>query len=216
MKRIPWLLLVLLSGCAEPFGSGPRQSVGQSYSLDAVKRISPSITAGDAVETYGQGTYEVGPASRLLLRYENFSQHTSYVDVEADPAKNKRMWVYLTVDGDAGVARAQVKLCPLVVSWMMLATWRYYHPFAGGKWKADGGDYEATACQSAVALSTTPDPTEKPQLLRFDMTDWFIDYLRGRNLNHGWIAVSDTAVRVVGETSPSLSPRVLFDKYLGH
>ena len=59
-------------------------------------------------------------------------------------------------------------------------------------------------------------PSYKPDRLLFDMTQWFIDYPRGRGLNYGWVLTASDSVEVIGDSSPSLSPRVLFEKYLNH
>lgn len=207
---------VLLSGCGYPYLGGTlAPSVAQSFSVEAVKQIAPEFTAGDTPEAYGQSHYEVGPEKRLLLRYENFSSHVHTVNLGAD--NSKKVWVQVAVESDPAEARARLELCPLVADWMMLATWRFAHPFgSAGRWQTAGSDYEAGGCVRAAPVPAQPDDSFKPDRIQFDMTQWFIDYPRGRGLNFGWVLKASDAVRVVGETSPGLSPRVLFEKYVGY
>ncbi len=205
-------LLALLSGCGYPYlGGTTAPSVSQTFSLDAVKQISPDIVGGDTPSAYGQAAYDLASEARLLFRYESFSTHVSNVNLE----NNKRVLVQVTVESDPSEARTRLKLCPLVSDWMMLATWTLAHPFGlGGQWKSPGADYDGSACESAQPVPVTPDLDYKPERLFFDMTQWFVDYARGRNVNYGWVLKASGTVRVVGDTSASNSPRVYFEKYL--
>jgi len=218
MKRVGWcleiaLVAVGLTGCGD-FSIGKKEypTVAVAYSLDAVKQISPTITDGDDPQTYGQARYDVGPGSRLLLRYESFSTYTDKVDVSG----TKKVKVQLTVESDPSEARTRLKLCPLLADWMMLATWRSAHPFGpGGQWQTQGADFETPSCVSAEAVPASPDPDYKPEELIFDMTKWFVDFPRGRGINYGWVVTATSDVRLVGETSGAHSPRVFFEKFLG-
>lgn len=206
-------LVLLLSGCGFPFIGGGTPSITQTFSIDAVKQIHPGIVAGDTPATYGQAHYEIGEA-RVLLRYESFSTHTQSVDLGTD--SSKKVWVEVTVETAPTDARAHLKLCPLTADWMMLATWRHAHPFGvGGRWTREGADFDETSCQTADPVPASPGPSFVPERLKFDMTQWFVDFARGRSLNYGWVLTSAEPVKIVGETSPSRSPRMIFDKYVG-
>jgi hypothetical protein len=215
MKRVMVGLLALtLGGCGKMFIGGNGPSISQSYLLDGVKLIAPWITEGDSAGAYGLSAYRVSSDSRLLLRYESFSKHTESVDLGSDGSK--KVIVQVTVSSDPAEARERLELCPLQADWMMLATWQQAHPFGlSGQWKAAGADYDELGCQKAEPVPAAPGPTFKAERLEFDMTQWFKDYPRGSNRNYGWVLLSDGLVKVIGETSASESPRVLFDSFLG-
>ena len=65
----------------------------------------------------------------------------------------------------------------------------------------DGGDLDEETCVS---------PREEGGHAYFDMTAWFVDYVRGRGINYGLAMKSAADVRVLGETSGSSSPRLLW------
>jgi hypothetical protein len=88
---------------------------------------------------------------------------------------------------------------------MMLATWDAAHPFAGsGRWAAPGGDFDPAGCQPASQVNG--------QSLLFDVTQWFIDFPRGRGVNYGLIMVAIAPVTILGDNSGSYSPRILWNE----
>lgn len=195
------VLLVILTGCGLPrFGT---TSVPTQYSLDGVKRITPGL-GSDNPTTWGQNSYPVNTDSHVLLRFEKLSEHTSKIDT------TDKVEFQITIAETEHMASAlqQLKLCPVTKSWMMLATWELAHPILGGEaWSTPGGDYDNSGC----VLGTQSANSSKS--IVFDMTQWFIDYPKGRGTNYGIIAVSSQLINIVGEQSGSFSPRISFHEF---
>jgi hypothetical protein len=203
MKRLLTAASIALQGCALAV-TGGGEPVPQSFSMNGVKRISPSVARGDDPSSYLQDSYPVAPDSRLLFRFEELStRDLSRIRVSA-PDKVE-VQVAAVSAAEAAVAKDRLELCPVTRNWMMLATWSSAHPFGGadGEWARPGGDHDAAGCVKAHK-------TEDQRLL-FDVTTWFVDYPRGRGLNYGLLLRSESAaVSVVGERSGSYSPRILW------
>jgi hypothetical protein len=177
----------------------------QAYSIDGIRLI----TRGDS-NAYGQQrsaqSYTLDPDRRLLLRLETFSDWKS-VSVTED----KRVWLQVVLDDkNKDTDISDLKLCPLRKDWMMLATWYRAHPFSdSGIWENEGGDFDPESC----TLRTIPEKNETPTLktvVRFDITQWYKDYARGRGTNYGFVLVAERAVEIYSETSGSYSPRLFF------
>lgn len=176
-------------------GSAARIDSNQTYSIDGIKLITPSITAGDDASSFGQPEYTLATDRRLLLRFESLRSHIDAVRLDG----GRKVELRLTL------ARGQASaltVCPLLRSWMMLATWQRAHPIGrAGEWDRDGGDMDESGCVTGVVSG---------QNVLFNLTGWFVDYVRGRGVNHGVVVLASEAVTVVGETSGGSSPRMLW------
>ena len=195
------VLAISVTGCGR-YGLGG--SVSTQYSLDGVKRIAPGLGSNDPL-TFNQSTYLVSTTSHLLLRFETLS---TYVD-NIDDTAGKYIQIQITVSDSALVAAAvsSLHLCPITKAWMMLASWELAHPFGGGdRWTTPGGDYEASGCVSGTQSIGTSN-------ILYDMTQWFKDYPKGRKKNDGLILISSQDIVIIGETSGTYSPRILFNTF---
>lgn len=197
-------LLLLLSlawittGCGLALPEGG--TVPEQYSLDGIKYITPSITNGNDSRSWLQETYAVSPQSRLLLRYEDFQNNVTAINVNGTNKVQLQITGASLADATTGLTAAQV--CPVTRNWSPLATWGAAHPFGGGNWSSSGGDYDIASCVHSAPLNGNS--------LLFDVTQWFIDYPRGRGQDLGLILISDTPFTVLGENSGTYSPRFLW------
>lgn len=199
-------LILFLSGCGKLLS---KVSTQQTYSLDAVKLIAKSISQGEDPSTYGQSQYEVNSERRLLLKFEELSKYVDSVDLSS----GKKLELQISVGGNAEEVLNSLKICPLLHSWMMLATWEYAHPFGEktNKWKTPGGDYDEYDCVSGKLKPFQKKGDERTLL--FDVTEWFKNFPRARKTNDGLIVISSSIVKIIGETSGSFSPRLIFDSF---
>jgi hypothetical protein len=79
---------------------------------------------------------------------------------------------------DVDAAKANFMLCPMLMNWMMWASWYAAYPMGpSGAWKNLGGDFDSSTC-----ITT---PTVTGQTLQFDVTTWVTNYVIGRNQNYG-------------------------------
>ena len=201
------LYFVLISIGLGHAGCGPLKleagAEPKTYSMDGVKLISTKINNGRDSSTYTQGAYTVAPDRHLLLRFESFSSHVSQVSL----ANGNKVQVQITLVPTVLAANAQAALllCPLTSNWMMLATWN--NPYPDGQWSNPGGDYDQSACVKADAPASADS-----KILLFNMTQWFKDYPQGRGINNGLILISSAEISIVGDTSGSNSPRILWQE----
>ncbi|MCM2277469.1 MAG: hypothetical protein NDJ89_05285 [Oligoflexia bacterium] len=202
----PLLTIVfVLTGCGK-YGLDWRTGEGaeppptiREYSLEGVKLISASISDGRDPRSFGQDEYTVSPTDHLLLRLLELKSHVESVRLrEGDLVELK---VTLAQPAHAEDAKAELQACPVLRNWTYLATWENAHPFSGqGRWTSSGGDYDQPGCVQAWKVE---DGT-----LRFDVTRWFRDFPLGRGKNYGLLLRSRVPIAVLGETSPSRSPRL--------
>jgi hypothetical protein len=172
-------------------------------SLNGVKLISPEIGSPYDPGTVSQAQYALSDRRRLLLRFEELTQQSSGILI----SENRKLEAQVTLgsDGEAADAETALLLCPVTRNWMMLATWERAHPFSDdGRWENAGGDYEASGC-------VKPHRREK-RAVWFDVSQWFLDYPRGRGINYGFILVAAQALTVEGDASASDSPRLLWQQ----
>lgn len=231
-------VFIVLNGCsiAEWADSGliPDPSkpptVEKEYGFDGVKLISKDIHGAEDPRSLGQSNYEIHPDSRLLMRLENFLAHAEEIHI----GDEHRVFIEVTLSENEDFDHAQehLRICPLVKNWMMLATWRYAHPFGtSGIWENLGADFDVSGCMKGKASEiersdsetvatanltdeneTTKTPAQK--VLWFDATDWFVDYAQVHSYNFGWVALASDNVRIHGDTSITHSPRVRFHKLI--
>lgn len=194
------LFTIILTSCGKNWGS----AVPTQYSLDGVKRITQG-TAGDEKSTWGQERYTVSTTSRLLLRFETLAKHVP--DIDTSGGKKVTVLLSLKNASDLTSAIANLKLCPVTRAWMMLASWDLAHPFLGGEaWSSKGGDYETAGCVLPTQLASST------ATLEYDMTQWYIDYPKGRGYNYGLLTVTTQIFEIEGDQSGSYSPRIAFEE----
>jgi hypothetical protein len=176
------------------------------YAFDAVKRITPEVSAEADPSTFRQSTYPLGLTDHMLVRFKDLLAHSSLVRLDDD----NKVQVQLTVIGDPATAEAaanSISICPLTRHFMMFATWLAAHQFGStGKWVHEGGDYDDASCVKGVVSK------DNKQFLLFDVTQWFIDYPKARGANFGLIVTSTKPVTVAGDTSGSGYPRLLWSE----
>lgn len=194
-------LTFVLTGCGLDLGV---PATPQLYSLDGVKLLVQSNDKGQDPSTFLQATYSIDPSHRLLLRFENLETQVGSVDLSQ--GKTVQMRLAVPDASQTAAAISTLKLYPVTRPWMMLASWDYAFPFGdSGRWKQPGGDFDS---DGGVVAVLSPDDA---RVLNFDVTQWFLDYPRGRSVNYGLILTSSTPVTVVGDTNGTYSPRIAFD-----
>jgi len=201
MKRLVSYAIVasILGGCGQLGGTPTPYPLDTPF--DGVKLVSTSITDAQDPRTMTQETYAISSTSRLLIRLEDFLQKMDSVSL----ANNAPVSVILTLDQASGAALAQAnfQVCPLLKNWMMLATWRRAYPMGSdGNWSQAGGDYEPSACISVKSVTGTD--------VTFDVTPWFVNYIKGRSLNYGLVLISNTAtsITIKGDQDAYHAPRM--------
>jgi hypothetical protein len=226
------VLLASLSAC----GPGGRSTSAEPRLYeemrvsDIVKHISTDIKSSTDERSFEQQYYKVGPNDRLLIMYSTLTSQADRINT-ADGGK-VLFEINLEKVADSARASSSVKLCPITAKWMMLATWE--RAFPRKKWENPGGDYDADGCitpsltkpsvtitptkkqssnDSDIRPVTTPTPTPTPEpvadgTLFFDITRWYLDYPKGRNINLGWVLISSQEMQVMGDRSGSRSPRL--------
>lgn len=178
-----------------------------AYDFDAVKQISSSIFSPDDDSTMLAKRYTVSPSSRVLVRFEKLRKKIgNFIYAEDNPML---VHIRITPETDPAVAQANLKVCPLKKTWMMLATWREAYPSSGeGHWSKRGGDFNPARCRTAIAMDG--------DTLDFDVSDWAQDDVRARGKNRGLIVISSEDVEIYGDSSsfaPSLTWTESTDEY---
>jgi hypothetical protein len=196
-----WVVLACLAaGCGITV---PHEVQPQSRSLDGVKLISPEITDGYDPTTYVQDQYTLDHERRLLLRFDGMKSSTD--SIQAGGPNKILLLISLASAVSATEAQKVLSVCPITKNWMMLATWNHAAPFGdSSQWQNPGGDYDSKGCVKAGE--------REGQTLKFDVTQWFLNYLQARRVNYGLILVSDQSVVVLGENSGALSPRFIWNQ----
>ncbi len=198
--RISLIALILwgVLGCG-PLSTQNLKDSQQERSIDGVKQIVVGIEDTQEPSTFNQSRYLVSSNHRVLLRYEKLESESQDVRLEG----GRRVRVLIAPDKGTDLAHLQkhLKVCPLMRNWMMAATWKRAHPFnREGRWEADGGDFDRNECVVSK--------TNIEGFAIFDVTDWFSNYVRGRNQNFGLILISDDSVTIEGDAQGTLSPRI--------
>lgn len=214
-----WILCVSLSfvtlpGCGKKFdfGGSPGETKVEYYMVDGVKNLRSDVQDGADPRSFREDQYLISPTSRLLLRFESLSSQASKIVI----SDSDDVWIRVIVaEGQSlELAQQQLKVCPVSKNWMMLATWKFAHPFGtSGFWRVEGGDYEGSGCVQAQF-----DPGKNPTVgvtpmdqraLYFRITRWYQDLVRGKNENRGHILMSEgSEVLVIGDNSASFGPRI--------
>jgi hypothetical protein len=172
----------------------------ETFTLDGTKWISPDIRDGRDPLTFAQARYPISGSERLLLRFESLGEHEHDISL----ASGRKVYVDIAVTDDQNLTTAQqtLELCPVTKNWMMLATWRSAYPMPGGRWGNEGADYDSSNCLFPVG--------QAPITIRFDVTQWVVDYVRGRGQNFGVVLLARNGGRVLirGDRDGTYSPRI--------
>jgi hypothetical protein len=195
------VLLGMLGAC----GVFPMIEDGQELSADGLKLLSSQLSDGNDSRSYLQTSYTIGTTSRLLIRREDLlGRRESLLVDDTHPVLVK----VRTVSSETRAAAVNdLRLCPLVKNWMMLATWTEAHPFRGGAWTQAGGDFEISACLSGVADS---DALEDRRIV-FDVTNHVETYLVGQKISYGWILLNESDDVVIdGDKNSLKAPQIVW------
>jgi hypothetical protein len=177
-------------------------TVQEQYSLNDVKYISPGIVHGTDPGSWLQNTYVVSPSGRLLLRFDGLEGNVSSINVSG--TNTVELQLAGATAADATTAQTAAQICPVTRNWSPLATWTSAHPFGGGQWSEPGGDYDVAGCVPVASVNAN--------VLLFNVTQWFIDYPRGRGEDLGLLLISSQAFAVIGESSGEYSPRLIWQQ----
>lgn len=151
MKYLILVLCFLLTACEIDFGSSKKwydKPVQVSYiNLSQVKWIHNGIENPRYEDSYLMYEYSITQNSHLLMNSESLNEKLR----ESSDSLKSDYWLSITslipieqMDLD------NIKICPVLSSWLMLATWERAHPFKGGAWDTDGGDFIPNECVLAM------------------------------------------------------------------
>ncbi len=183
-------------------GSSSRPPEPQTYSLNGTKWITSSIREGSDPRTFGRTEYRVSGTERLLLRFEDLTKKVAEISL----AEGRRVFVDVSLQNGENpqAALATLEVCPITKTWMRLATWYNAYPMPGGNWSRDGGDFDASGCVRGELKTQNAVNT-----IRYDVTQWVIDYVKARSLNYGLILISNGGeIGVRGDADGTYSPRI--------
>lgn len=176
-----------------------------TYALDGVKYISTSIARGDDPKTFGQLQYSISPTSRVLVRFESLSANKTRI-LSTQPILLR---IFAPNAGEQSNAVTNLKACPIVVDWMMAATWSSAHPYRGGGWN-EGSSIDQGECVDAVALADAKGDCTATNAVCFDVSTWYKGYVieHGINYGHALVNAAGTPVTIQGDGSYSKGPRI--------
>lgn len=206
---LTFVFIFILQSCGDGSWDASSSSSSSEKKVYAggVKLIASNIDDPRDPSTMQQNTYQLGPERRLLTRIEGMSERSERAVVNGV----ERM--YLVVSSDAfvderAIYETAIEICPITANWMMLATWDRAHPFptSRGEWQSRGGDFSRTDC--VTADTSYEDPRE--DALYFDVSDWYIFYVRSRNRNYGLMVKSDREVTVYGDEDSLRAPHFVW------
>ncbi len=226
------MTLALLVVRCGPWKSGTEPTLNEEMRVsDLVKLISPDITNGADEKTFDQTRYPIGPNHRVLIMYSDLVAHLEKINTN-DGGK-VLLELNLSKVSDTEAALDNFKICPLIEKWMLLATWE--RAFPRRKWSSAGGDFDPSGCISPTPTKPTvalvskkksqdqegekqssapmasPTPTPAPTYtgtLYFDITDWYLNYPKGRGINYGLILTSQVDTEILGDRSGAGAPRI--------
>ena len=201
--------LILLSACGplkfDTAGPATATPVQTTKAIDGVKYIAKSISRGDDARTYGQHAYTIDADSRVLLRFESLTAAESKIRSD----KPILIRIFTADANDQARAVAILRACPIVKDWMMAATWTAGHPFKGGAW-TDGAALESEDCVQPAPTGSIAGDCSAAFAVCFDVSAWYKAYAieRGINFGHALISASGEPISILGDASPSKSPRI--------
>jgi hypothetical protein len=208
------VLPLLVSACN---GSLKKSSEGgetkvEYYMVDGVKNIRSDTTDNLSPETYREDYYTLSSESRLLLRFENLASYNGKIVL----GEKDHIWIRVVLSERTNIDQAlkTMRLCSLTKNWMMMATWKYAHPFSkAGQWSRAGADYDPASCVQAVADPGKKLPGETSPMdqraIYFNISRWYLDVFKGRGGNIGHVLMVDGGeAEILGDNSVSYAPRI--------
>jgi hypothetical protein len=229
MKKLLLLsILIFQTGCVVSMGDGsgtgleptPPPVHEEMRTPNLVKLIASDIEDPVEETTFGQLRYLVAPNRRLLLSYTSFVNHVGLITISG----SRRIYLELNLQNvtESATAIANLKVCPVLAQWALRSNWFRSGPRTN--WKSPGGDIDTTGCVSGKLQKTeesapvgtpapgpTPTPTPVPEptgSIYFDVTDWYLNYPKGRGTNFGLVLTSGASIEVLGDQSGARSPRL--------
>jgi hypothetical protein len=199
-KLLMAITALTLTGCGDMRLGGDFPTETHEYTMEGTKLIATGIDDGRNETTMQQPEYQLSQERRLLLRFNDLDSHVSKIKVGGE---NKvELQVTLAGDVDPVAGKEILEACPITRQWSMLATWNAVSPTGG--WSRAGGDHDSAGCFKPYKA--------EDKTLYFDASRWFIDYPRGRKVNHGLMLKASSPITVVGDVSGSYSPRLKWNQ----
>lgn len=203
------LAIILFQSCGD--GSFESSSSGETSEkkvyAGGVKLIDSSIDDPRDPRTMQQSSYTLSSNRRLLTRLEGMSGRSERAVVNGD----QRMYLVLSSEAfieQRATFETAIEICPMTSNWMMLATWNRAHPFptSRGEWENRGGDFSKSDCVTADTSYENPNN----DALYFDISDWYIFYVRSRDRNYGLMIKSELEVVVYGDEDSLRAPHFIW------
>lgn len=200
-RFILFTMTLMLCACGLPLDESNMVVYPETYHIDQIKLISTEIIDPKDTRTYNQATYVISATTRLLMRFKDASEKSDSVY----PDKEHRVYIQVELvrKEDDKKALAHLAVCPIVSQWFILATWKKSIPPAKyGYWNTEGGDL-GPDCSKAIRLDE-----KNSSRISFDVTDWYLNYPKGRGYDYGLALISDEPIEIYGDLSSSYSPRI--------
>lgn len=203
--------LISLSACG-PITFDPsldptvsKNTLVKKQAFQEVKLIAADIESPQDTRSLKSSHYKISQKSRLLLRL------TELADIDPLIVDQYPVMIRFRSKSNLNLQEsAALKICPIAMNWMMLATWEYAHPYKGGRWKFSGGDYEDLFCtkpltQDEVVKLESEERAlcESDSTICFDIRSALGQLYRVNKLNYGFILLNDSqnTLEIFGDTS---------------
>jgi hypothetical protein len=229
IKTIVLLILLFGFSACEYSSDGERPRKISYEASTTIKWINSNVSRHDEPASFGQEQYQIDENSNLLIKADDLSRDNYSWNV--DDKFRMIFRVYLKNKELDLSSLEKVRLCPLLKDWMIYATWKKAHPFQGGDWSREGGDYSEDSCLYLSAYNSDtdlhaapddyvfPDPksfapdvgTRLDGLVQFDVTNWFLNGPYAGVLNKGFVLLSDEEQIVFAEHM-SLQPSFVWSE----
>lgn len=159
LKKITSIGLLFFLVACDDFHSTEAPRVFKYEVATNLKLIDQDVKTPDADWTYSQQSYQIDPYSRILVKTDNLNSQEVYVD-------NKFIMAFSIYSSRGDLTEEELagfKLCPVTKDWMIYATWEKAHPFQGGSWHNNGGDYNESECLPVAAYNIAKNIIEPPE-----------------------------------------------------
>lgn len=207
LKLTAWaLIFVALSACEFTSGSSEKTVTDstQVREFDGIKMIAEHITDPIDPQSIDRDIMDVGPSSRVLVRYMELISIESDFRTEA----GHKVELLVGTNQEPSEVVKTLKACPITQLWNMRATWT--HPFGFRKqgW-TPGAPLDAPLCVMGNLVKAGTQATGE---ISFDITPWLLSYVRSKRINFGLALTSDVSVSVYGNQDSTRSPRIKWIK----
>lgn len=233
------VVLLNLSACGPMQlggGEGYEPPLKEEYrAADKVQAIVRGQDNPSDTSLRGQYHYTIGPDRRLLVSY-TFAGDL----IQRAETRRGKMILRVAVDlaQSQGKALEDLQLTPLLRAWVLGSTWSRYNGFIArnskSEWTVPGGDLDwvgagkgsrkkplplvtrrpstgSGATTTTTSSSTTTTQPEVFEYVYFDITDWFLNYIKGRGANYGFALTSSKEnILIFGEQSGTLGPVIIW------